>query len=379
MTFARLAIQTSCVVMASVLATPRRVDLQSAPPRRSLQEVYSIPIVRGGDGAALQEVSWISVSRDNRAFIGDGAAGRILVVDSVGTLSRESALDREALPAEFSKSDGGALCGDSALCLWDATRGRVARISLRGEPAQIFAVPRRSYQSNSAGLVFASRDDRIWLRAIAGRMPGMDFWFRYTLAGSLVDSVPIPNARHGWPTPDGVRWPFTGREVSAPNFDGELLIGDPTHFEVRANRPGSLPVISSREFSKSVVRPEEAQEWLAILDGDERFPSNGVLPSTKPAFRSLRTDLQGRIWLERYVTAVVDSLTFPLPDGARRRRWREPSVFDVFSAQGELLFSVELPEYHELVAMHGDRLWALRTTSKGRSLVSLALASQPKH
>jgi hypothetical protein len=81
----------------------------------------------------------------------------------------------------------------------------------------------------------------------------------------------------------------------------------------------------------------------------------------KPLIRGLRTDLQGRLWVEVYVAAERRThLPATRANGGKQiLYWRERTTFDVFSPGGQYLGRVALPQQSILLTISGNRLYVL--------------------
>ena len=90
------------------------------------------------------------------------------------------------------------------------------------------------------------------------------------------------------------------------------------------------------------------------------------IPDTKPAYRAVRVDLEGRIWVwlhtegEPIPEAEIDEPEDP--DARPPDRWREPMAYDVFQPDGRYLGTMRAPDRTALysrVESRGDRVWAV--------------------
>jgi hypothetical protein len=74
------------------------------------------------------------------------------------------------------------------------------------------------------------------------------------------------------------------------------------------------------------------------------------IPKIKPAYKSLRVGLDGRIWVSVSTPAVKTADTTEV--------WQEPTSYDLFEANGTYLGRIGVPPRVRLSAMRGDRVWA---------------------
>jgi hypothetical protein len=127
----------------------------------------------------------------------------------------------------------------------------------------------------------------------------------------------------------------------------------------------------TREVSALPVTTAEREEHRAILEAKGRIadPSwrwNGAeMPRTKPAYRSILTGVDGRIWIQLSAPAIkVDSAKGIHAPTVRGRssgipvqRWIERNVWDVFESGGTYIGQVELPIGVTLHTARGDVVW----------------------
>jgi len=96
-----------------------------------------------------------------------------------------------------------------------------------------------------------------------------------------------------------------------------------------------------------------------------------VIPRQKPAFSELQSDMDGRIWVRRYVAAVSRPGAVRKPGDKRPRRvWREQPTYDVFEPGGELLGTVVLPWDARFEDASGMTLWLTVTGEAGEEGVA---------
>jgi hypothetical protein len=135
--------------------------------------------------------------------------------------------------------------------------------------------------------------------------------------------------------------------------------GDVLRFMIR---PTVGPIrLVDRVWTPVPIGSEERANWQEYADNFTRM-NNGrtsySIPSTKPAFRDLKTDHDSRVWVSLY--APARKITLPQRNDGRtgpRLYWQQPATYDVFSDQGEYLARVVLPMRSQFLAARGNRLW----------------------
>jgi hypothetical protein len=170
-------------------------------------------------------------------------------------------------------------------------------------------------------------------------------------------------------TPEGPLYPFTRAVRHAWSPLGYLVTGRTDRYSFDVLRPGD-PVRVHRPATPVPLTSGERRDWNRMLayvrvrTGNNALPSTA--PATKPAYRELDVDDEGRIWVDRYVAADP----VPPPASARERGmpdlgWRERRTFDVFAPEGEYLLTVVIPRNIRVLVRRGDRLWGVQRDDLG--------------
>ncbi|MFO7894186.1 MAG: hypothetical protein R6U63_10645 [Longimicrobiales bacterium] len=173
--------------------------------------------------------------------------------------------------------------------------------------------------------------------------------------------------------------PFTGEYVWSFSPHGYLIAGVTSRYAVYLFRPDGVLRIE-REVASVPVQPEEAEERRARLTADLRrqygsWRWNGPpIPETKPPFRRLFADHDGRIWVVmsqpgRPVLSAAEAAAQEARSGRPVLRYREPPAFDVFDRDGRFLGPVVVPaglvtEGPNPVA-RGDTVWGVERDPLG--------------
>jgi hypothetical protein len=152
--------------------------------------------------------------------------------------------------------------------------------------------------------------------------------------------------------------------VSASNH-GFLVTGLSTRYAIHVNRPRAPILQIQRDYLPVRVGREEKSEWNArarFYDRSGGALSGVQIPDTKPAFRAVRVDNDGRIWVDRYVEAQKRT-DLPPPRGNPPPppiTWREPRTFDVFEPTGRFLGTIAPPPTTRILFTRGNTLWGTR-------------------
>jgi hypothetical protein len=279
---------------------------------------------------------------------------------------------------------------DGRVHLWDAGNARIAIYTPHGEPAGSFRVQGGFFTSDgltvdSAGRLFTRR--HIFGADITQWRPIL---VRYGSGGTPVDTIELPRfdlpsntifaSRGGGTSTQNV--PFSPESEWALMPDMRFISGRSDAYAVHRELEGGRVLRIEREMAPVPVsgaersEQEEAASW-SMRRTDPGWRWNGpAIPETKPYFKTLRTGLDGRIWVQLSqpgeLDPEVDSLvrapastsasgTAGGPPADRRPpiRHREPQVWDVFEADGHYLGQVELPFGFTLHVMRGEHVWGV--------------------
>ena len=250
--------------------------------------------------------------------------------------------------------------------LWDPRNARISLYSWSGvfvrsvrHSSGLFTSD--AFQVDTAGHFYIKA-----LRPGQALRPGVEAemaWVEIDSAGTVLDSIPIPRSARGLVryTAGGPRYPFTRYLTSAMSPHGYLVTGNNASYAVsRPLNDGRILTIQ-RPVVRVPLEPQERDEWVEMLDWFRARTGASLpdMPSTKPAFRDLVVDQQGRIWVSRYVRArLMPEDPVPPKDERPSYRWREPPVWDIFDPRGQFLGTIETPEGSLLAA--SDRvLWVV--------------------
>jgi hypothetical protein len=201
-------------------------------------------------------------------------------------------------------------------------------------------------------------------------------YLRYRPNGTFLDTLTaVINSPGGFvlQTTDGSRGNFTATRFAKPSPLGGLITASTDTLGFAMTVGGKLLRVQ-RNYSPIRLGAEERTEWGAYADyfytrekGErpqpgirQSVPVRAKIPLTKPAFRDLTVDRDGRVWLDLYTAAEKREMP-PRPRNDTRPllTWRERSTFDVFAAAGVYLGRVVLPAQYQLLDARGDWLWAL--------------------
>lgn len=280
---------------------------------------------------------------------------------------------------------------DGRIVLWDNRIQRLTYYSSAGNVIKSVRVPSGLF---TADLFHVSRDGTAYVRTVTNPEPaGWTYaWIRVSKDGRVLDSIAVPkdpNPTDGLilSTTAGYDRPFTREWVSTMSTGGALLFGDNSRYAFEQRIAGQPTVRIERSHTPTSITSDERVEWEAwarhftdraraplsndrvVQTAPTRVPTY-IIPKTKPAFSSLRSDRDGRTWVRKYIAAVSRPGDARKSGDTRPRRvWREPTTYDVFDPNGKFFGTVELPWDARFEDASDMTVWATVTGELGEELV----------
>ncbi len=185
--------------------------------------------------------------------------------------------------------------------------------------------------------------------------------FEYSLQGELLQTVPLPpEIRHdpsfSVQTSSGSLRNFASSRLVSWSPEFGLLSGENTDYRFIVERGDTAVEVTVDSQPVSLTEMESRWWRNKAKDFSDRTPSMDYsVPGIKPAYRRVSWDDEGQIWVWRYVRGIpTDSIHAYYPAGSMPVV--EPVVLDVFSRDGEYLWTVELPPRSRALHVKGDRL-----------------------
>jgi hypothetical protein len=358
-------------------------DIPESTERRLVVE-QRIGEAEGSDSVTFGRIEYIAVRTDNSAFVLDQQGPTIKLFDSTGRLLRFVGR-KGGGPGEYEYVNGMDILPNAHLVLWDASHARINRYDANGEFVASWRAPVTG-MFTSDGLA-TDRDAAIVLTApiAAAGVFGESGYIRFDTAGVLRDTIRVPRwvdstpqitaVRDGGSMRASVALPFARGLIKSWSALGALLSGASDPYVVYVMRTGTKPLrIEGRHDQVRVIAGEadEARErvtWSMRLSAPDWTWDGPAIPSYKPAYQSLMSGYDGRIWVQLHWTGEE----LARPDSSRRgpsglpppppRRYLEPNVWDVFEPDGRYLGRVRLAPSQHILRMRGDHVWGVLTDS----------------
>ena len=354
----------------------RREEVQTQEQGCDVEVVEEVRIgmVDGPDNYTFTQIMDLAVGSEGSIYVADAHPPSVLQFDRRGRFVRR--IGREgAGPGEYRSILGLSMLRGGDLALWDNGNRRISVYDSAGAYLRSMRVAGGAYgpkpfQTDTVGRFYVkvrTPQSQILRGGLIGG--GAYAYVRISSEGSVLDTVTTPAENpagsFALATENGILHPFTLQEVYALSPFGFLVVGSNERYSFTIRDPQSPVMVERQDFTPVIVKEEERREWEALAQYQQRrsglsFPP---IPKKKPAFRDLWVDADGRVWVHRYVEAVRRDL----PQQQRTRSgnlrpnvtWREASVFDVYTSEGEFLWCIRLPWRARKGASRGSLVWGI--------------------
>lgn len=339
-----------------------------------LVEELRIGTLAGPQENAFGQILDLAVRRDGSIFVADLLPQSVRQFDSTGGFVRQIGREGDG-PGEYRSLLGIAILPDGTLATWDSRNRRVSvydstGLYLRGLNVGAGVYASEAFQVDTLGRFYVKVHAQPPRLLQSGRMGEPTYgYLRLSPGGRVLDTLALPpenpTGSFLFQTGSGYLRPFPVQELSALSPFGYLVTGSNERYSFTVRDPYGAVTVENEGYQPASVNGAERREWEALKEYLERMSgaSFPAIPRSKPAFRGLWVDADGRIWVQRYVEAFKRDL----PSGQRARSgdvrpnitWREPPTFDVYSAQGQFLRCVELPWGARLSESQGSFIWGV--------------------
>ena len=137
-------------------------------------------------------------------------------------------------------------------------------------------------------------------------------------------------------------------------------------------RRGDTVISIRRNVQPVPVTAAEANYLHSLLERQAasvggKLPSDiADVPRIKPAYRSINTGDDARIWISAHTPSRevtrVDTVDQKI---TRTQVWVADNEYDIFEPDGTFVGTVPLPQGMRLMAMHGNTIWGVRFADDG--------------
>lgn len=327
-----------------------------------LMEEMRIGRLEGPDHYTFGDVEGIAVGPDGHVYVVDGQGPFLRKYDPEGRFVATVAGPGEG-PGELGRVDGGiAVFGDGRVAVRDPGNARISIFSPEGEFLEAWRI--RGGMFSSTPLIVGPADTLYHRVFEFGESGSTDKLVPFGPDGETGDTIPYPDLGYESPVleaeraSDGGRIrsvtgvPFSAGESWAFSPRGYFVGGVSTSYCVLLLRPEG-PLRIEKAHEPVPVMPGERENARARTTWDMRQTEPGwewdgpAIPDTKPAYRRVWADEEGRIWVQLYTEGER------IPEGQLEERegsgdqpsdrWREPLAFDLFEPDGTYLGAVPAP------------------------------------
>jgi hypothetical protein len=378
--------RSGILILVAALPTAH-ATAQSTPPAwgANLRVVQELKIgqLEGAEQYTFGNIDDIAVGLDGSIFVLDG--GRqpfIRMYDPNGKFVRLVGRQGEG-PGEYRQPIAIKAMADGRIAAWDPRVRRVTVYDGKGEYRTSFRVDAGLFTDD----VFAvDRDGNFYVKTTKftadDRSMRSQLWLKVSATGQVLDTIPIPlenSTAFVLMTSEGDDPPFVTSVFSTMSPLGYLVTGNNTTYSFTLVKDGK-PLKVERSYQPVPVARAEKAEWDAWADRfanapgartvrpgpdgkpqvtEEKGPGRYTVPNTKPPYRNLTVDDEGRIWVDRHVAAVQRPDTRKPDSKSPPHVWREPRTFDVFDPDGKFLGTVVAPPQTQFLVQRGMQLWGV--------------------
>jgi len=238
----------------------------------------------------------------------------------------------------------------------------------------------------TARAMYVDKADHVYTRIPAGLIqPGSPMppigLLHLSPKGEVLDTILAPSFP-GEPT--GMGGLMSPAKIWDLHPDGYPIVGVSDRYVIELRKPEGTVRIEKAAERIAVSAEEKAEhESLAAQMATRygtRAPAMSGLPDIKPFFRAIYAGDDGTIWVRLYREAVRRDPppgSGTGPNAPPQRLWVEPTVFDVFEADGTYLGEVRVPLGTTLHTYSRGRLWATREGEQGEILVTRLRLVEP--
>jgi hypothetical protein len=323
---------------------------------------------KDGDGPdAFGFIQSLAVFPDGVIAVFDGSvpALRLFGADGkhVRTLGRVG-----AGPGEYrNQALGLAVDRDGVLLMYDPGNVRLNRWKEDGTLLPSWYAPGRLFTAQALQVDTAGNT---YIRVTLEQpQPGKEWKMglaRLGPSGLVADTIPMPVIPGDAPASGTFFDPAKHWHL---NRAGDLVSGFSGRYAITVSGRERVVRIE-RVVQRVSLLPDERKNYQEVADVLRQNPMGrpipplATVPSEKPFWRSLQSDLDGRIWVEVHGKAeAFDPPPRPGPPGAPPVppiRWREPRAYDVFRKDGAYLGRLDFPARTSMYEARGDRIWAVQ-------------------
>lgn len=317
--------------------------------------------LEGVDEYVFGAINHIATGENGEIFVADYQVPVIRMYDQDGNFLRNVGREGRG-PGEYLGLGGMRSFPDGRLAIWDQGNLKVSVFDQGGDFIENHTVNSRLH---GADIFEVDHSGNFYVKIVLRDTPDMPHWefgwLRISPEGELLDTLRVPLDEEDREqtfvlfTASGrarafIEMPFTSLSARGHQISGR---NDTYAFEI--NPPDSASIKIERDFTPVPIKQEERKQWEAWVD---YYGVKNIIPESKPAYKNILTDSQGRIWIQKYVEAIYTEKNIG-PHFGPESRWWEPPTFDVFLPDGTFYATVRLPVNADFRDAKDGFVWAI--------------------
>lgn len=315
----------------------------------------------GEDEYVFGAITHMAVGKNGEIFVADHQVPVIRMYDKEGNFIRNVGRQGRG-PGEYLNIGGMRTFPDGRLAIWDQRNQKVSLFDQIGDFVESHLVNSTLFASD---IFEVDHNGNFYVKTTLKTtpdMPNWEFgWLKISPEGELVDTirVPLDEEKHELSfvlfTASGDAHAFIERPRSSLSAMGHLITGRNNEYNFEINYTDLISKKIKRDYTPVQIKAEERAQWEAWVS---HFGVNNIIPETKPPYKKILTDSQGRIWIWRYVEAVFTEENIG-PHAGPESKWWEPPTFDVFLPDGTFYATVKLPLHAKFRDAKDGFVWAI--------------------
>lgn len=362
-------------------AAQERIEVDGPPvwgPSPELVETLRFGELDGAPEYTFGDIEGLAVSEAGVIWVVDGQVPVIRRYDPDGRYLGDVGREGQG-PGEYGERvEGIQPYPGGRMAIYDPRNARVTVYDTAGTYLESHPVQAALYTAD----VFSVDVDGHFLVKASGPRPasGEDlqiFWLKIGPTGELVDSIPFQRpASSGFvlSTSVGYRAAFPPGTAMAWSPLGYVVQADNRDYTLRFTPPDGSERVLARPWEPVEVQAGEEAMWEAWADafreGGSTIEDFEGVPDRKPAFRNVRVDAEGRIWVDRYAEAERRQVEPRAPEDPRPLfDWRQRPTYDVVEPDGTFLGTLVFPPGVGPWFARGDEVWSVARGELGEAYV----------
>jgi hypothetical protein len=363
----------------------RTVGTEPASATRTLTRVFSFGKFDGAPEYVFGRISAVRLAPDGSVWVFDMSVPALRHFDSTGKFIRQVGRGGSG-PGEYGELLALAMPPRGGVVIFDPRNGHLNLFNGAGLFTTSWTVatgrsgrgqPRTAFVG--VGGVETDRSGTIYVRSTVTGSPVL---IALDASGRARDTLSPPSLRLPPPSPSGLAAlsAYLPREYWTFSRLGYFVGGRSDIYAIHLIT-GSRVIRIERDVPAIVIDAAERQRISAPTSArgaGQATVSASDVPRAKPFFGGITTDEDGRIWVRMRTQPqrMLDTVDASRGRGGElipasvHERFDEPTVFEVFAADGRYLGRVRLPDFIYPPSIKGDAVWAATVDADGVPVVT---------